>query len=206
MTDLNDLLDPECVPCFVSKNIAFHLIVIQYIQAVKKLLVAMYNWKHENTFYIQCSISLITSCHGTWSLFLFTPLIKLLLWKRVVLCIISRECLLPVFTMSFLSVLQQGSAHTDDAASLNNSHGGLPSASSTSSTELNHQVEAFRGLTSVLAGQVPATLELKVEKPDKDEMHDSLSTEEKSDDESDKNMRTPRTSTRTRYEHVDTQF
>lgn len=42
-------------------------------------------------------------------------------------------------------VLQQSNAHADDAASLNNSHGGLPSASSTSSTELNHQVEAFRG-------------------------------------------------------------
>uniref|UniRef100_A0A7N8XH85 Transcription factor 12 n=1 Tax=Mastacembelus armatus TaxID=205130 RepID=A0A7N8XH85_9TELE len=39
-----------------------------------------------------------------------------------------------------------GGAHADDAASLNNSHGGLPSAGSTSSTELNHQVETFRGL------------------------------------------------------------
>lgn len=51
-------------------------------------------------------------------------------------------CLLPFFLMSFLSVLQQGG---DDAASLNNSHGGLPSAGSASSTELNHQVETFRG-------------------------------------------------------------
>ncbi|XP_019126065.1 transcription factor 12 isoform X5 [Larimichthys crocea] len=91
----------------------------------------------------------------------------------------------------------QGGAHADDAASLNNSHGGLPSAGSTSSTELNHQVEAFRGLTSALAGQVPATLELKVEKQDKDEMHDNLSNDDKSDDESDKNMRTPRAGTRT---------
>uniref|UniRef100_A0A671YN14 Transcription factor 12 n=1 Tax=Sparus aurata TaxID=8175 RepID=A0A671YN14_SPAAU len=41
-----------------------------------------------------------------------------------------------------------GGAHADDSASLNNSHGGLPSAGSTSSTELNHQVEAFRGLFS----------------------------------------------------------
>ncbi|XP_019126067.1 transcription factor 12 isoform X7 [Larimichthys crocea] len=90
-----------------------------------------------------------------------------------------------------------GGAHADDAASLNNSHGGLPSAGSTSSTELNHQVEAFRGLTSALAGQVPATLELKVEKQDKDEMHDNLSNDDKSDDESDKNMRTPRAGTRT---------
>ena len=48
--------------------------------------------------------------------------------------------------MSFLSVLQQGGAHADDAASLNNSHGGLPSAGSTSSTELSHQVEAFRDM------------------------------------------------------------
>ncbi|TKS70134.1 Transcription factor 12 [Collichthys lucidus] len=91
----------------------------------------------------------------------------------------------------------QGGAHADDAASLNNSHGGLPSAGSTSSTELNHQVEAFRGLTSALAGQVPATLELKVEKQDKDEMNDNLSNDDKSDDESDKNMRTPRAGTRT---------
>uniref|UniRef100_A0A4W6BSP9 Transcription factor 12 n=1 Tax=Lates calcarifer TaxID=8187 RepID=A0A4W6BSP9_LATCA len=86
-----------------------------------------------------------------------------------------------------------GGAHADDAASLNSSHGGLPSAGSTSSTELNHQVETFRGLAAGLAGQVPTTLELKVEKQDKDEMHDSLSTEDKSDDESDKrDMKTPR--------------
>ncbi|XP_078031970.1 transcription factor 12 isoform X8 [Epinephelus lanceolatus] len=91
-----------------------------------------------------------------------------------------------------------GGAHTDDAASLNNNHGGLPSAGSTSSTELNHQVETFRGLASALAGQVPATLELKVEKQDKDEMNDNLSNEDKSDDESDRrDMRTPRAGTRT---------
>ncbi|XP_070702416.1 transcription factor 12 [Pempheris klunzingeri] len=89
----------------------------------------------------------------------------------------------------------QGGAHADDAASLNNSHGGLPSASSTSTAELNHQLEVFRGLTSALSGQVPATLELKLEKQDKDEMHDSLSTDDKSDDESGK--RTPRAGTRT---------
>uniref|UniRef100_A0A7N9AZ09 Transcription factor 12 n=1 Tax=Mastacembelus armatus TaxID=205130 RepID=A0A7N9AZ09_9TELE len=87
-----------------------------------------------------------------------------------------------------------GGAHADDAASLNNSHGGLPSAGSTSSTELNHQVETFRGL----AGQVPATLELKVEKQDKDEMHDNLSTDDKTDDESDKrDMKSSRAGTRT---------
>ncbi|XP_029353281.1 transcription factor 12 isoform X2 [Echeneis naucrates] len=91
-----------------------------------------------------------------------------------------------------------GGAHADDAASLNNSHGGLPSAGSTSSTELNHQAEALRGLTSGLAGQVPATLELKVEKQDKDEMNDSLPADDKSDDESDKrDIKTPRVGTRT---------
>uniref|UniRef100_A0A671YSJ2 Transcription factor 12 n=1 Tax=Sparus aurata TaxID=8175 RepID=A0A671YSJ2_SPAAU len=92
----------------------------------------------------------------------------------------------------------QGGAHADDSASLNNSHGGLPSAGSTSSTELNHQVEAFRaGLSSVLAGQLPATLELKVEKQEKDEMQDNVSNDERSDDEIDKNLRTPRGGTRT---------
>lgn len=56
------------------------------------------------------------------------------------------------------------------------------------------------GLPSALtAGQVPPNLELKVEKPDKDEMHDNLTIEDNSDDESDKNMRTPRAGTRTRY-------
>lgn len=48
---------------------------------------------------------------------------------------------------------------------------------------------------------MPASLELKVEKPDKDEMRDDLS-ENKSDDESDKNLRTPRAGTRTRYQHL----
>ncbi|XP_019742353.1 transcription factor 12 isoform X1 [Hippocampus comes] len=83
------------------------------------------------------------------------------------------------------------SSHADDTASLN-SHGGLPSTGSTSSTELNHQVEAFRGL----AGQVAATLALKVEKQDKDDMNDSLSGDDKSDDESD-SLKTPRAGTRT---------
>ncbi|XP_070761442.1 transcription factor 12 [Enoplosus armatus] len=90
-----------------------------------------------------------------------------------------------------------GGAHADDAASLNNNHGGLPSAGSTSSTELS-QLEAFRGLTSALAGHLPATLELKVEKQDKDDMHDNLSADDKSDDDSDRrDMRTPRGGTRT---------
>ncbi|XP_015247309.1 PREDICTED: transcription factor 12-like isoform X3 [Cyprinodon variegatus] len=84
----------------------------------------------------------------------------------------------------------------DDNVSLSNSHGGLPSTGSTSSTELNHQVEAFRGLTSVLSGQVPATLELKIEKQEKEDMLDSLT--DKSDDESDRrDMKTPRAGQRT---------
>ncbi|KAK7913087.1 hypothetical protein WMY93_013298 [Mugilogobius chulae] len=91
-----------------------------------------------------------------------------------------------------------GGAHADDAANLNNSHGGLPSASSTSSTELNHQVETFRSLTAALSGQVTSNLELKVEKPDKDDLLDSMSGDDKSDDEGDRrDMKTPRAGTRT---------
>lgn len=55
------------------------------------------------------------------------------------------------------------------------------------------------GLFAGLPGQVPTTLELKVEKQDKDDMHDSLSTDTRSDDESDKrDMKTPRAGPRTR--------
>uniref|UniRef100_A0A3P9QK46 Transcription factor 12 n=1 Tax=Poecilia reticulata TaxID=8081 RepID=A0A3P9QK46_POERE len=65
---------------------------------------------------------------------------------------------------------------------LTNSHG------STSTTELNHQVEAFRGQRSPF---------LKIEKQEKDDMHDSLS-DSKSDDESDgRDIKTPRTGQRT---------
>uniref|UniRef100_A0A3Q3GN70 Transcription factor 12 n=1 Tax=Labrus bergylta TaxID=56723 RepID=A0A3Q3GN70_9LABR len=46
-----------------------------------------------------------------------------------------------------------GGAHADDAVGLNNSHGGLPSTCSTSTAELNQQLEAFRGLTSALADE-----------------------------------------------------
>ncbi|XP_054873377.1 transcription factor 12 isoform X4 [Amphiprion ocellaris] len=100
----------------------------------------------------------------------------------------------PNFPASALVPGRTAAMGGDDAASLNNSHGGLPSAGSTSSTELNHQVETFRGL----AGQLPSTLELKVEKQDKDDMHDSLSADDKSDDESDKrDMKTPRAGPRT---------
>ncbi|XP_054466438.1 transcription factor 12 isoform X1 [Anoplopoma fimbria] len=91
-----------------------------------------------------------------------------------------------------------GGAHTDDAASMNNSHGGLTSSGSTSSADLNRQLETFRGLASALAGQLPTTLELKVEKQDKDDMNDNLSTDDKSDDDGDRrDMRTQRTGTRT---------
>ncbi|XP_047436223.1 transcription factor 12 isoform X4 [Mugil cephalus] len=111
----------------------------------------------------------------------------------------------PNFPASALVPSRTATMSGDDAASLNNSHGGMPSAGSTSSTELNHQVEAFRaGLSSALSGQVPATLELKVEKQDKDEMHDSLSTDDKSDDESDKrDMKTPRAGPRSITEDED---
>ncbi|CAL9701852.1 unnamed protein product [Knipowitschia caucasica] len=91
-----------------------------------------------------------------------------------------------------------GGAHADDATSLSRSHGGLPSASSTSSTDLIHQVETFRNLTAVLSGQVAANLELKVEKPDKDDLLDSMSGDDKSDDDGDRgDMKTPRSGTRT---------
>ncbi|XP_078800637.1 transcription factor 12 isoform X15 [Oryzias latipes] len=100
----------------------------------------------------------------------------------------------PNFPASALGPSRTAAMAGDDAASLNNSHGGLPSSGSTSNTELSHQVEAFRGLP----GQVPTTLELKVEKQDKDDMHDSLSTDTRSDDESDKrDMKTPRAGPRT---------
>ncbi|XP_069029734.1 transcription factor 12 isoform X2 [Embiotoca jacksoni] len=104
----------------------------------------------------------------------------------------------PNFSASALVPSRTAAMGGDDAASLSNSHGGLPSAGSTSSTELNHQVETFRALTSALAGQVPTTLELKVEKQDKDEMHDGFSTDDRSDDESDKrDMKSPRAGPRT---------
>lgn len=48
---------------------------------------------------------------------------------------------------------------------------------------------------------MPSSLELKVEKPDKDDMSDNLSTD-MGDDDSEKNMRTPRAGTRTRYNPI----
>ncbi|XP_015247308.1 PREDICTED: transcription factor 12-like isoform X2 [Cyprinodon variegatus] len=102
----------------------------------------------------------------------------------------------PNFPASALVPSRTSTMGGDDNVSLSNSHGGLPSTGSTSSTELNHQVEAFRGLTSVLSGQVPATLELKIEKQEKEDMLDSLT--DKSDDESDRrDMKTPRAGQRT---------
>ncbi|XP_037103099.1 transcription factor 12 isoform X4 [Syngnathus acus] len=97
----------------------------------------------------------------------------------------------PASALASSRTTAMGSSHADDTASLN-SHGGLPSTGSTSSTELNHQVEAFRGLAS----QVATTLALKVERQDKDDMNDSLSGDDKSDDESD-SLKTPRGGTRT---------
>ncbi|XP_068506552.1 transcription factor 12 isoform X1 [Syngnathus scovelli] len=97
----------------------------------------------------------------------------------------------PASALASSRTTAMGSSHADDTASLN-SHGGLPSTGSTSSTELNHQVEAFRGLAS----QVATTLALKVERQDKDDMNDSLSGDDKSDDESD-SLKTPRAGTRT---------
>ncbi|XP_038130610.1 transcription factor 12 isoform X2 [Cyprinodon tularosa] len=103
----------------------------------------------------------------------------------------------PNFPASALVPSRTSTMGGDDTVSLSNSHGGLPSTGSTSSTELNHQVEAFRGLTSALSGQVPATLELKIEKQEKEDMLDSLS-DNKSDDESDRrDMKTPRAGQRT---------
>uniref|UniRef100_A0A8C8E299 Transcription factor 12 n=1 Tax=Oryzias sinensis TaxID=183150 RepID=A0A8C8E299_9TELE len=50
----------------------------------------------------------------------------------------------PNFPASALGPSRTAAMAGDDAASLNNSHGGLPSSGSTSNTELSHQVEAFR--------------------------------------------------------------
>uniref|UniRef100_A0A3P9QK45 Transcription factor 12 n=1 Tax=Poecilia reticulata TaxID=8081 RepID=A0A3P9QK45_POERE len=88
----------------------------------------------------------------------------------------------PNFPASALVPSRTAAMGGDDAASLTNSHG------STSTTELNHQVEAFRGQRSPF---------LKIEKQEKDDMHDSLS-DSKSDDESDgRDIKTPRTGQRT---------
>ncbi|XP_073762502.1 transcription factor 12 isoform X17 [Danio rerio] len=84
---------------------------------------------------------------------------------------------------------QMGSVHREESGSLNNNnHSALQaSAAPTSSSELNHQADAFRAIAGVLASQVASPLGLKVENQDKDDMHDSHASDDlKSDDESDK--------------------
>uniref|UniRef100_A0A8C9S721 Transcription factor 12 n=1 Tax=Scleropages formosus TaxID=113540 RepID=A0A8C9S721_SCLFO len=89
--------------------------------------------------------------------------------------------------------------HREDATSLNSNHAGLPGTGPTSSSELNHQSDGFRGLPGGLAGQVTPALDLKVENQDKEELHDSPSSEDiKSENESDKrDIKIPRGGTRT---------
>ncbi|XP_073692065.1 transcription factor 12 isoform X4 [Garra rufa] len=94
---------------------------------------------------------------------------------------------------------QMGSVHREETVSLNNNHGGLQAnAGPTSSSELNHQAETFRGIASALASQVAPALDLKIENHEKDDMHDNHSSDDlKSDDESDKrDMKQNRGSTR----------
>uniref|UniRef100_A0A672SX21 Transcription factor 12-like n=1 Tax=Sinocyclocheilus grahami TaxID=75366 RepID=A0A672SX21_SINGR len=94
---------------------------------------------------------------------------------------------------------QMGSVHREETVSLNNNHGGLQAnAGPTSSMEINHQADMFRGIASVLASQVASPLDLKVENQEKDDMHDNHSSDDlKSDDESDKrDMKQNRGSTR----------
>uniref|UniRef100_A0A8C1Z564 Transcription factor 12 n=1 Tax=Cyprinus carpio TaxID=7962 RepID=A0A8C1Z564_CYPCA len=98
---------------------------------------------------------------------------------------------------------QMGSVHREETVSLNNNHGGLQTnAGSTSSSELSHQADTFRGLVSALASQIASPLDLKVENHEKDEMHDSHSSDDlKSDDESEKrDMKQNRGSTRTSWD------
>ncbi|XP_039510296.1 transcription factor 12 isoform X2 [Pimephales promelas] len=94
---------------------------------------------------------------------------------------------------------QMGSVHREETVSLNNNHGGLQaSAGPTSSSELNHQAETFRGIASALAAHIAPSLDLKVENQEKDDMNDNQSSDDlKSDDESDKrDMKQNRGSTR----------
>ncbi|KAF4110834.1 transcription factor 12 isoform X3 [Onychostoma macrolepis] len=94
---------------------------------------------------------------------------------------------------------QMGSVHREETVSLNNNHGGLQAnAGPTSSAELNHQAETFRGIASALASQIAPSLDLKVENQEKDDMHDNHSSDDlRSDDESEKrDMKQNRGSTR----------
>uniref|UniRef100_A0A8C2ARU4 Transcription factor 12 n=1 Tax=Cyprinus carpio TaxID=7962 RepID=A0A8C2ARU4_CYPCA len=98
---------------------------------------------------------------------------------------------------------QMGSVHREETVSLNNNHSGLQAnAGPTSSSELNHQADTFRGIASALASQVAPSLDLKMENHEKDDMHDNHSSDDlKSDDESDKrDMKQNRGSTRPRCE------
>ncbi|XP_042584186.1 transcription factor 12-like isoform X4 [Cyprinus carpio] len=94
---------------------------------------------------------------------------------------------------------QMGSVHREETVSLNNNHSGLQAnAGATSSSELNHQADTFRGIASALASQVAPSLDLKIENHEKDDMHDNHSSDDlKSEDESDKrDMKQNRGSTR----------
>ncbi|XP_026123849.1 transcription factor 12-like isoform X5 [Carassius auratus] len=94
---------------------------------------------------------------------------------------------------------QMGSVHREETVSLNNNHGSLQAtAGPTSSSELNHQADTFRGIASALASQVAPSLDLKIENQEKDDMHDNHSSDDlRSDDESDKrDMKQNRGSTR----------
>ncbi|KTG45508.1 hypothetical protein cypCar_00004909 [Cyprinus carpio] len=96
---------------------------------------------------------------------------------------------------------QMGSVHREETVSLNSNHSGLQAnAGPTSSSELNHQADTFRGIASALASQVAPSLDLKIENHEKDDMHDNHSSDDlKSDDESDKrDMKQNRGSTRPR--------
>ncbi|XP_030232704.1 transcription factor 12 isoform X1 [Gadus morhua] len=82
-----------------------------------------------------------------------------------------------------------GAPHRDEAMT----HAGLGGAGSTSTAELNHTLETFRGLASSLAGH------LKTENHDLDEMQDNQSEDDvRSEDDGDRrDVKTPRGGTRT---------
>ncbi|CAL8404739.1 unnamed protein product [Boreogadus saida] len=88
-----------------------------------------------------------------------------------------------------------GAPHRDEAMT----HAGLGGAGSTSAAELNHTLEAFRGLASSLAGH------LKTENRDLDEMQDNQSEDDvRSEDDGDRrDVKTPRGGTRTSSSSAD---
>lgn len=104
------------------------------------------------------------------------------------------------FPSSGLVSSRTASMGRDESVSLNSNHTALQNNTvPVSSSELNHQVETFRGLAGSLVSQVSSALELKLESRDKDDMHENHSSDDiKSDDESDKrDVKTPRGGTRT---------